>query len=198
MPGVTSARAPTFDGGKDRETTERALRLLADPDPPTVDAPEGRPHRRLDDRQHRGVGHREGDGPPVPDRAPGRQHGPGRAQLGLARLRDARRLLAAARRADQAQDPRHHRHQRARVPSPTRRWRARCWTPAGSSWATASSRAPCICCPTSAPPSASRSSSCANFTGKKPQGLARPRPHARRGRRSTSSPRRGSSTSPTG
>ena len=44
------------------------------------------------------------------------------------------RLLEALQ---QAEDPRDHVDQRQRVPSPTSRWRARCSTRAGSSWATA-------------------------------------------------------------
>ena len=70
------------------------------PTRPALEAPQGGPHRGVDHRQRRGVGHREGDGAPVPAHAPGGGRRARRAQLGLARLRDARRLLAAAGGAD--------------------------------------------------------------------------------------------------
>ena len=114
-------------------------------------------------------------GPPVPDGAAGRGHRARRAELGLARLRDARGLLAAARRADQAQDPRHHGDQRARVPSLRARRARHARRAAGSSWATASSRAPCTCCPTSAPPFARPIETPARLHREEAQGLARPR-----------------------
>ena len=53
-------------------------------------------------------------GPPVPQRAPGGEHRARRAQLGLARLRDARGLLAPAGGPEPAEDPRHDVHQRPR------------------------------------------------------------------------------------
>ena len=68
--------------------------------PPALEAAPGRPHRGLDHRQRRGVGHREAD---AARRTCRRRRASAtrarRAELGLARLRDARRLLAAPRRA---------------------------------------------------------------------------------------------------
>src|SRR5512144_3452216 len=95
-----------------RETTARTLRLFSDRLSPPVEATEEGPRRRLDHREHRGMGHRETHRPPVSDGAAGRGHGARRPELGLARLRDAGWFLAPPRRADQAQDPRHHGDQR--------------------------------------------------------------------------------------
>ena len=141
---------------------------------PPLEAAQGRAHRRVDHREHRGVGHREADGPPVPPAPQGVGGRARRAELGLARLRHAGGLLASPRCPRQAQDPRHHGHQRPRRSSPMRRWPRPCSTRDGSSWATAWSRAPCTSCPTSGRPYASPSRLLKEFTGKKPKGWLGP------------------------
>src|SRR5262249_59732667 len=105
-------RAP----GGIRETAERALRLFADHGPPRVEASARGAHRRVDHRERGRVGHRKADAARRAVRPAGRHDRARRPQLGLARLRDARGLLAALRRARHAEDPRDHRDQRQRVP----------------------------------------------------------------------------------
>src|SRR5262245_38483870 len=77
-----------------RATPPRALRLLPHGRAAPVVPAQGRAHRRLDHRQRGGVGHRAPDGPPGPPRPAGRDDGARCAELGVARLRDARGLLA--------------------------------------------------------------------------------------------------------
>src|SRR5437016_8884139 len=59
--------------------------------------------------------HREGHAAAVPDLAAGRRGHARRAELGVARVRDARGVLAAPRGVDQPQDPGDDRDQRPRV-----------------------------------------------------------------------------------
>src|SRR4030095_10874972 len=85
--GPPRGRPPPIRGGT-RETAPRTLRLFADRRPTSLEAPQARAHRRVDDRQRRGMGHREAD-------AAGRSVGPAgrcdrarRTELGVARLWD--------------------------------------------------------------------------------------------------------------
>src|SRR6266850_6055460 len=99
-----------------RETPARAFRLFPDRGPAPMEAPAGGAHRGVDHRERGRVGHREADAPRRALGASGRHDRARRAQLGVARLRDARRLLADARRAREAEDPRDDGDQRERVP----------------------------------------------------------------------------------
>ena len=65
---------------------------------PAATHPSGRrAHDRVDDRQHRGLGHREADAAHGPVAAHGPAAASRPAELGLARVRHARGLLAAVR-----------------------------------------------------------------------------------------------------
>src|SRR5258705_7613628 len=102
--------------GGTRETAARTLRLFAARRSTSLEAAPARPHRGVDDRQRGGVGHREADAAGRPVGSAGRHDGAGRAELGVARLRDARGLLAPARGSGQAQDSRDDLHQLQRLP----------------------------------------------------------------------------------
>src|SRR5262249_30747438 len=90
-----------------REVAIGALRLFPHREPAPVEAPQRGADRRVDHREHRGVGHPETDGPPVPGGATGRVHGAGRAQLGVAGLGDAGGVLAALGGTGKAKAPGH-------------------------------------------------------------------------------------------
>src|SRR6185369_177927 len=112
--GVRTARASNSGGSC--ETTPRALRLFADRGPAPLETAARSAHRRVDHRQHRRVGHREADAARRPLGSAGRDDRARRAELGVARLRDARRLLADAGGAREAKDPCDDGDQRQRVP----------------------------------------------------------------------------------
>ena len=133
----------------------------------------------------------------VPLGSAGRDDRARRAELGVARLRDARRLLADARGAREAEDPRDDRDQRQRVPivraggARDARRRLGVHGPRGEAGRDAPD-------PGSArrDPDGHRRSSASSPARRRRAGSGPGSP--RRGRRSTSSPRRASSTSRTG
>ena len=123
------------------DAAARALRLLGDRRPSAAEAAGRRAAGVLDHRQLRGLGHRARDAAPGAAGARHHRAAPARrAELELARIRHAGRLLALLRALRAARHPPDARDQRARLRGLSARRRAGQATTAGSSWATPTSR----------------------------------------------------------
>ncbi len=129
---------PARIGSRDDPARPRAV--FGDRRSPSAASAGRRPHRRLDHRQSRSLGHLAADGAAGPAGADRAGAAARRAELGLARIRHAGRRLALFRPVPQARHPPDRVDQRAGLRGLRTRGPASAATPAGSSWGTRTSR----------------------------------------------------------